>query len=202
MKIRESGMPPAKLWNSFFDAEKILRQLNLTNACHDIVEFGCGYGTFTIPSARIISGRVYSLEIDPDMIASTAEQVTESGISNVELIHRDFIAAGSGLPDGVMDYAMVFNILHHDNPVGLLREAYRNLGDDGHLGIIHWNFDSDTPRGPPMEIRPRPEQCQQWALKAGFEVESEVIALPPFHYGIIFVKKTGALSESGATKSD
>ena len=55
MKTRESGMPEEEVWRQFFDAEAVLRALKLTEKCRDVVEFGCGYGTFTIPAARIVS---------------------------------------------------------------------------------------------------------------------------------------------------
>ena len=55
MKTRESGMPEEEMWREFFDPEAILQLLKLTSACRDVVEFGCGYGTFTIPAARIVA---------------------------------------------------------------------------------------------------------------------------------------------------
>lgn len=76
---------------------------------------------------------------------------------------RDFVADGSGLPDGSADYVMLFNILHREQPETLLREAWRILSPRGRLGIMHWNYDPTTPRRPSMEIRPRPEQCREWA---------------------------------------
>jgi predicted RNA methylase len=35
---------------------------------HDVADFGCGYGTFTIPVARIIAGSVYAFDVDRDMV--------------------------------------------------------------------------------------------------------------------------------------
>lgn len=185
MKIRESGMPPAQEWDTFFDPDLILSKLGITAVCQDIVEFGCGYGTFTLPAARRISGRVNTLEIDPAMIEVTQQSASASGLGNIEFVRRDFINDGTGLADATMDYAMVFNILHDEQPISLLREAFRNLKDGGQIGIIHWNFDAETPRGPPMEIRPRPVQCLQWALQAGFSPASDIIDLPPYHYGLV-----------------
>jgi hypothetical protein len=67
----------------------------------------------------------------------------------------------------------------------LLKEVRRNLEEGGLLGIIHWIYDEDTPRGPPMDIRPRPEQCREWAVAAGFTPLGETIDLPPYHYGMV-----------------
>jgi ubiquinone/menaquinone biosynthesis C-methylase UbiE len=80
---------------------------------------------------------------------------------------------------------MLFNILHAENPVRILQEAYRVLSPLGKVGVIHWNFDPTTPRGPSMSIRPRPEQCQEWIKLAGFELTKPHINLPPYHYGLV-----------------
>ena len=58
---------------------------------------------------------------------------------------------------------------------------------NGKLGIIHWNYDSTTPRGPPMEMRPKPEQCVKWAKNVGFNNPIKY-DLKPYHYGIIMRK--------------
>lgn len=185
MKTRESGMPDEGVWAGFFDPPAVLQRLGLTPKCRDAVDFGCGYGTFTIPAARIVSGKVYALDIEPEMVAATQAEATAAGLSNVETLLRDFVADGSGLPGGSVDYVMLLNILHAESPHVLLGEAFRLLAPGGKLAIVHWNYDSTTPRGPSMSIRPRPEQCRQWAEQAGFRLlEPGIIELPPYHYGM------------------
>ena len=61
----------------------------------------------------------------------------------------------------------------------LLRESFRVLASGGKVGTIHWNYDADTPRGPAMEIRPRPDQCQEWTVVAGFDLIVPYTDLPP-----------------------
>ncbi|RLA29895.1 MAG: hypothetical protein DRR11_14530 [Gammaproteobacteria bacterium] len=188
MKIRESSMPEQDYWDSFFETGPILDKLGVTSACGDLVEFGCGYGTFTIPAAQLISGTVRALDLEPEMLQATNALASASGVDNIELLLRDFVTDGSGLPDQSADYAMLFNILHVEDPLALLREAYRNLSAGGQLGIIHWNHDEQTPRGPPLSMRPRPEQCRSWAEEAGFEMAGEILDLPPYHYGLLLVR--------------
>ncbi len=36
--------------------------------------------------------------------------------------------------------------------------------------VIHWPYDPATPRGPNLEIRPRPEQIAAWAAETGLPV--------------------------------
>ncbi|EKD25852.1 MAG: methyltransferase type 11 [uncultured bacterium] len=188
MKARESGMPDRIMWENFFNPEKVLTTLGLNNRIVDIAEFGCGYGTFTIPAAKIISGVIYALDIEPEMIRITGAEATKQNLSNVKVILRDFIDTGTGLPDESVDYVMLFNILHLENPAGLLTEAERILKRNGKLGIIHWKHDSTTPRGPSMEIRPKPENCIIWAQAAGF-TDPKQYDLKPYHYGIVLIKK-------------
>jgi predicted O-methyltransferase YrrM len=49
MKGRESGMPDLSYWQTFFDEQSIIRSLIRLDNPSKILEFGSGYGTFTIP---------------------------------------------------------------------------------------------------------------------------------------------------------
>jgi len=185
MKTRESGMPDEQMWTTFFDAPHILAQLGFDDPKADVVEFGCGYGTFTVAAAARTTGTVFALDIEPAMIEATQRKTRDAALRNVQALLRDFVAQGTGLADASVGYAMIFNILHAENPVGILREAYRVLRPGGKAGVIHWNYDARTPRGPDLSIRPRPERCKNWLRDAGFETTDSVIALPPYHYGLV-----------------
>lgn len=189
MKIRESGMPDENIWNGFFNPDKILKKLELNDKIVDAADFGCGYGTFTIPAAKTINGKIYAIDIEPKMIEITEQKANVENLNNVETVLRDFISEGSGLEDESVDYIILSNILHVGEPEKLLREACRILRPNGKIVIIHWNYDTTTPRGPPMEIRPTPEKCIKWAKSSGFKnpVTSD---LKPYHYGIVFSKGT------------
>jgi SAM-dependent methyltransferase len=190
MKTRESGMPDEALWASFFDPEAVLDKLGFRSIAGDVVEFGCGYGTFTLPTAARTTGIVHALDIEPDMVALVESKARAAAITNIRVSLRDFMANGTGLPDGSAGYAMLFNLLHAERPHVLLSEAGRVLRLDGRLGIMHWNY-GDTPRGPSMDIRPHPRQCRDWAIHAGFGLLSPgIIDLPPYHYGMVLAKRS------------
>lgn len=182
-------MPDENTWSGFFEPPEILKMLGLTADCGDVVEFGCGYGTFTLAAAGLISGKVYALDIEQEMVDRVRELAEKAGHANIVIMQKDFVAQGTGLPDESCDYAMLFNILHAENPAALLRESFRVLRPGGTLGIIHWIHDSSTPRGPSMSIRPTPENCREWSEKEGFRLlPPGILALPPFHYGMVFQK--------------
>lgn len=189
MKVRDSGMPDEEMWTGFFDPVKVLAIFDLDQGVQDLVEFGCGYGTFTLAAAGITAGTVHALDIELDMVDVVRQKCAAAGITNVQATVRDFVAEGTGLADNSMDAALLFNILHHEEPVALIKEALRVLKPNGQLAVIHWNYDPTTPRGPSMEIRPRPEQCIEWGKEAGFRFnERNRYDLQPHHYGLLFKK--------------
>ncbi len=179
-------MPDESMWESFFDVAAVLSELQLVPGVGNVAEFGCGYGTFTIPAAQRCRGVVTAFDIDVDMIATTSAKAQASGLANIRAELRDFVAHGTGLADASVDYVMMFNILHAEEPHRLLTEARRILAPRGRLGVMHWNYDPATPRGPTMAIRPRPEQLRQGVLAAGFTSLTDVLNLPPYHYGFVF----------------
>lgn len=53
-----------------------------------------------------------------------------------------------------MAETLLFNILHHEEPVAFMKEAFRVLKPNGLMAVIYWNYDPATPRVPAMEISP------------------------------------------------
>ncbi len=189
MKGRESGMPDDSYWETFFNPRCILERMGCVGPCGDVVEFGCGYGTFTLPAAQSVAGRVIALDIEPDMVATTRRKASEATLSNVTAEVRDFVLTGCGRADESVGYVMLFNILHIEDPVGLFREAHRVLVPSGRVGIIHWRSDIPTPRGPSMPIRPSLEQCRAWGEEAGLESDrSESLCCCSWHWGLVMRK--------------
>jgi len=187
MKGRESGMPSETYWETFFNVEATLDILTGPSIAGNVLEFGCGYGSFTLPVARRTIGYVTALDIDPEMVDCVQRKLAVDHISNVLTDVRDFVALGSGVATGSQSHAMIYNLLHLDHPIMLLYEAYRSLQDGGLLSIIHWRSDIPTPRGPSLAIRPTPEQCKVWMAEAGFrQIESiNLQTCCPFHFGLL-----------------
>ena len=61
-------MPAEDMWASFFNIDLILSELHINSDIKDLVEIGCGYGTFTIPAAKKIKGKLYAFDIEEDML--------------------------------------------------------------------------------------------------------------------------------------
>ena len=185
MKVRESGMPDEALWDTLFNAGLILDRLEIDDRLRNVVELGCGYGTFTIPVARRILGVLTTCDVEETMLERTRQRVAEAGLSNVVFALRDVLADGFGVESGSQDASLLFNILHTEEPVRLLTETARVVRSGGLVLVIHWRYDPATPRGPNMDIRPRPEQIVEWARQTKLlEAEGAGIDLPPWHFGL------------------
>lgn len=192
MKLRDSGMPDEAYWETLLDVPLILDRLGIATlqssaATGDVAELGCGFGTFSLPIARRISGTLRTFDIEPAMVARTQARAAAAGLSNVVCEVRDVFADGFGCDDASQEACLLFNILHCEHPVRLLGEAARIVRPGGWVLAIHWRHDPATPRGPALAIRPRPEQIAGWAAETGALAPVGVtIDLPPWHYGLRF----------------
>lgn len=181
-------MPAASLWASFFDVDLILLELHIDSEISDLVEIGCGYGTFTIPSAKKINGKLYAFDIEKEMLDCVRQRLINEHIDNVVLEERDILVQTTGLAANSVDYVMLFNILHHESPNDFLNEAYRILKPQGKLGILHWRSDIETPRGPDLSIRPTPNQILLLIDKQKFTIYKPPGIILPFHFGLLLSK--------------
>lgn len=184
MKVRESGMPEVEYWESLFSINLIIQQMEIDHNIKSIVEVGTGYGTFTLPVSKSISGVLYTYDFEKDCIAFSKNRADKEKCKNIQFLVRDLLEYQTEHKDESIDYVMLFNILHHHEPDVFLKEAFRILRKDGMVGIIHWNYDPTTPRGPSMNIRPKPEFLVKLLVELSFSIKKQ-INLPPYHYGII-----------------
>lgn len=191
MKYRESGMPLEDLWDTFYNPLELLKKMSVDKHIRTLIDIGCGYGTFLIPATTLISGKVVGIDIDEEMINICKKKVDDNRENlNVHLIHGDIFTENaeqllSDYKDEI-DYITLFNILHCEKPLTLLKKTYDVLNDNGKLGVIHWK-NEETPRGPSMRIRPTPKMIINWAGEMGFELEKQV-DLQPYHFGLVFKK--------------
>jgi SAM-dependent methyltransferase len=179
-------MPEEALWAKFFDAERALAKL-WPKPSGDAVELGCGFGTFTLPAAQRSAGIITALDIDPEMIALVRARAEALQLSNIHAREHDFVAGDLGVAPGSQSHAMVYNLLHMEEPVQLLRKAYLALEVGGSVSVMHWRSDIPTPRGPPIKIRPSAERCAAWLAQAGYR-HIETVDLSdscPYHFGLV-----------------
>ena len=152
----------------------------------------CGNGYFTAPLARIVGGRVYGLDFDPEMIAQARREAEQQGVTVLRWITGDARDVAALIPEPV-DFVLLANTFHGvpNKPAlaGVVAEVLR-LG--GLFAIVNWHprpREETTVlgmrRGPPTELRISPTSVQEAVDPAGFNL-ARLVDLPPYHYGAVF----------------
>ena len=193
MQLRESDMPKAREWAHYFRPRKTLRTLGLRKGM-TFADLGCGYGTFSIPAAEIVGrkGTVYAIDIDQRMVNHVVQRSRR--FMNVRALVGDITSSTSSVFDGLaphgVDLVLLANVLHGTkNKTSLLKSASRILSRNGRLVVLNWNVEK-TPRGPPMKLRPTPQQTIRYFKRAGYN-KPRVLQVPLYHYAVIADKVSG-----------
>ncbi len=109
-----------------------------------VLELGPGPGAFTVAAARQVGpgGRLFAVDIQPQMIAKVHKRVQEAGLSNVEAYAAS--ACDLPIPDSSIDRAFLISVLPEipDQSQALL-ELRRVLRPDGILSIAAEFADPD-----------------------------------------------------------
>lgn len=87
-------MPMVEQWESFFYAPGIIDSFGFRAASGDIMEFGCGYGTFTVAAAPRTRGRSSRSTLIRKMVVSAERESCARAMSN--LVRSGGISMDSG----------------------------------------------------------------------------------------------------------
>lgn len=132
--------------------EKTLVSLGLHEG--DIMaDIGCGIGYFTIPASKIVgdSGKIFAMDILPEMLQEVEIKVKENNISNIKTILTE--ENDLKLEDGKITVAFISNVLHEaEDKEKFLSEIKRIISSKGRIAIIEWQK-INSEFGPPIEHR-------------------------------------------------
>ena len=147
-----------------------------------IADIGSGTGYFAIRLANMVPrGRVYGVDIEPDMVKYLAERAKREKRGNVVAI--------AGAPDDPrlpekVDLILMVDVFHH---VGERERYFRklraSLKPSGRVAII--DFRLDAPEGPPRAARVAPERVIAELKSAGYKLDKEHRFLPN-QYFLVF----------------
>jgi len=147
-----------------------------------IADIGSGTGYFAMRFANMVpQGRVYGVDIEPDMVKYLAERAKREKRGNVVAI--------AGAPDDPrlpekVDLILMVDVFHH---VGERERYFRKLRSSlkpgGRVAII--DFRLDAPEGPPRAARVAPERVVAELKSAGYELAKEHGFLPN-QYFLVF----------------
>ncbi len=192
-----TAMPDGTWWSALWpDPDGIVRTLGI-EAGMRVVDLCCGDGYFTAPLADIVDGKVFALDIDPEMLNRARTEVARRGASVAEWLCADARDIADLVPHEI-DYVLIANTFHGvPDKTALAQTVAQVLKPGGRFAVVNWHQVAreqttvlGEPRGPRTELRMSPGDVKKVVEPAGFRL-ADLIELPPYHYGAVFRKIPG-----------
>jgi arsenite methyltransferase len=149
-----------------------------------IADIGAGSGYFTVRLAHHVgkTGRVYAIDISPDMIRHLHGRVRELKLLNVSPILA--LPDDPLLPEPV-DRFLIVDVWHHiEDQAGYLARMKALLKPGGQVVMIDYQK-RDLPVGPPPAMKIAREDLIRQMEKHGFQLSAEHTFLP-YQYFLAF----------------
>jgi ubiquinone/menaquinone biosynthesis C-methylase UbiE len=153
-----------------------------------IADIGAGSGYFTFRLAHHVGdkGKVYAVDVSPDMILHINRRIRELDVSNVVSVLSD--PDDPLLPDHSIDRFFFSESWHHiENQTKYLELMKRMLKPAGQIVMIDFQK-KDLPVGPPLQMKIAKEDLIKQMQSHGFRLQKEYTFLP-YQYFLIFTVK-------------
>jgi ubiquinone/menaquinone biosynthesis C-methylase UbiE len=163
---------------------EVVQALNLQEGDR-VADIGAGSGYFSLRFAQHVgkTGRVYAVDISPEMILHLNDRVREAGLDNV----RTVLARPDDplLPDASVNRVFICDTWHHiPEHAAYLKRLRALLRPGGEIAIVDFQK-KPTPIGAPMEMRIAREDVVREFKEAGFGLTREETFLP-YQYFLVF----------------
>jgi len=147
-----------------------------------VADLGAGTGYFSARLANMLrGGRVYAVDIEPDMVRYLEARAKREGLGNVVAIKGE--PADPKLPEKV-DLVLLVDVYHHiEDRAAYFRRLRDSLRPGGRVAII--DFRLDSPEGPPRAARIAPDAVKAEMTAAGYALAADHPFLPR-QYFLIF----------------
>lgn len=167
--------------------EEVIRAMGLKDG--DVVaDLGCGTGFFARRMARAVAprGRVYGVDIQPEMLEKMRGLLAREGIQNVVPVLG--AADDPQLPPGSLDWILLVDVFHEfQQPTAMLRKMREALKPDGRVALVEYRLHGDSAAHIRVEHRMSVDQVLREWLPAGFRLVEKHEFLPTQHF-LIFAK--------------
>lgn len=179
-----SHLTGTELINAFSLLEKVELE-----AGQRIADLGCGaLGHFVFPAAKLVGQRgvVFAVDIQRQVLEQVDRLAKQDQIFNIKPVWADiekFRAAA--IQDGSLDMALLINNLFLIKDLERARKEMARLTKaGGRLIVVDWKT-SDTPLGPPLNLRVSREKAKKIFSGQLFKFLQE-FEPGQYHYGLIF----------------
>jgi ubiquinone/menaquinone biosynthesis C-methylase UbiE len=167
--------------------EEVIRTMGLRDGAV-VADLGCGTGYFARRMARAVapSGRVYGVDIQPEMLERMKVLLAKEGVKNVVPV----LGKGDdpGLPEASLDWILLVDVYHElQQPKPMLAKMREALKADGRIALVEYRLEGDSAAHVRTEHRMSVEQVLAEWLPAGFRLVERYEFLPTQHL-FVFAK--------------
>jgi ubiquinone/menaquinone biosynthesis C-methylase UbiE len=146
-----------------------------------ICDLGCGNGFYTLELARRVGpkGRVYAVDIQPEMLRMLAERAAHEGLFNIRPVLGTVV--DPRVPAGTIDLMLCVDVYHEfSHPEPMLARIRESLADGGQLVLAE--FRGEDPAVPIKPLHKMTKaQIRAELEPAGFRIAREFDRLPWQH---------------------
>ncbi len=146
-----------------------------------VCDMGSGNGYHTIPFAEAVgpTGKVYAVDVQPEMIVMLNERVNEKGITNIVPIIGEY--HDPKLPPNSCDLIVLVDVYHEfSHPVPMLDGMKKALKPGGQICLVEFRAEDDT-----VPIKPEHKMTKAQVTKEmnanGLKLAREFDGLPWQH---------------------
>jgi ubiquinone/menaquinone biosynthesis C-methylase UbiE len=153
-----------------------------------IADIGAGSGYFTFHLARQVgpSGKVYAVDVSPDMIRHINRRIRDTKASNVVAVLAE--PDDPLLAEQSVNRFFICDVWHHvENQAQYLSLMKKTLKPGGEVIMIDFHK-ADIPVGPPLQMRIDREDLIKQMESGGFRIKHEHTFLP-YQYFLVFAPK-------------
>jgi ubiquinone/menaquinone biosynthesis C-methylase UbiE len=176
------------------NATRALKQLELRPGMK-VCDLGCGNGYWTLPIARVVgeTGRVYAVDIQPEMLHQLKSRLGRARLRNVEPILGD--VDDPRLPADVsLDLVLMVDVYHEfSHPQSMLWEIRNSLAPQGVAALLEYREED-----PQVPIKPLHKMSKRQIMREyqenGFKLVREYNDLPWQHL-MFFARDDSPLDE-------
>jgi predicted methyltransferase len=161
---------------------EVIRTMGLRDG--DVVaDLGAGTGYFTRPMAEAVAprGKVYAVDIQPEMIALLKRSVEKVGLTNVVPLLG--ATDDPRLPRGALDWILLVDVYHElQQPEAMLARMREALKPDGKVALVEYRLEGPSAVHIRREHRMSPKQVLAEWEPAGFRLVKRHEFLPTQHF--------------------
>jgi predicted methyltransferase len=148
-----------------------------------VADLGCGSGFYARRLAKAVTpgGRVYCVDVQPEMIRMARVLAAREGVSDaiVPVLAEE---TDPRLPPGALDWILLVDVYHELQQPGPVLAALRSaLAPEGRVALVEYRLEGVTASHIKLDHRMSPAQVLAEWEPAGFRLVEQIETLPSQH---------------------